>query len=87
MIRWTLHYHPEITSYLIGLRESGSALRQAVRALETEPRPEEAIALDDWPNTYDLFKEEHRIRYMILDEEKVIRILLVKPGSEEIDPE
>ena len=80
---WTLHYHPEVAGYLRNLRESGSALRQVIRELEADPRREEAKALEDWPNTYDLFEEAHRIRYMVLDEEKIVRIVLVKPGREE----
>lgn len=83
MTKWQIHYHPEVVSYLIARRESCREVRQAIGALAANPRPQQAIALPDWPDIYELFAAEHRIRYVVSDDAQTVGVLLVKPGRKE----
>lgn len=81
-IHWTLHYHATVVRYLVSLRQSGSALRIALRSLETKPFPDVGLTLLQ-PNIYLWEVEAHRVTYEVMEDQRTISVSSVQPQAKD----
>ena len=76
--RWTLHYHPSVTSFLYSLREEAAALTPTLWALQDNPTPENARPVPGRPGRYEIQLEGFVIQYDVVTEQKIIKVVLVE---------
>jgi hypothetical protein len=78
MHRWTLHYHPGVTSFLYSLREQVSVLTAVLWPLQDNPIPEMAQPVPGRPGRYQLNPEGYIIQYEVLTEQKIVKVVLIE---------
>jgi hypothetical protein len=61
---WTVERARHVTAYLIGLRESGAALRAAINALHAGV-PENAYQVTDEPEMWEWLEARHWITFVV----------------------
>jgi hypothetical protein len=76
--RWTLHYHPSVTSFLYSLRHDVGALTPTLWALQDNPAPEIAQPAPGRPGRYEIQIEGYLIQYDVLTEQKIMKVVLVE---------
>jgi hypothetical protein len=76
-----MHYSREITILICGLGEAGAALRRAIESLKTNPVPEWAHEVPEWPDRYEWFVAGYWLVYEIdksNPSETIIRVILAE---------
>ena len=76
--RWTLHYHPSVTSFLYSLRHEAAALTTILWALQDNPIPENAQPVPGRPGRYEIQLEGFVMQYDVVTEQKIIKVVLVE---------
>jgi mRNA-degrading endonuclease RelE of RelBE toxin-antitoxin system len=76
--RWTLHYHPSVTSFLYSLRHEVAALTPILRSLQDNPTPENAEPVPGRPGRYEIQLEGYVLQYNVVTEQKIIKVLVVE---------
>lgn len=78
MRRWTLHYHPGVTSFLYSLREQVSVLTVVLWPLQDNPTPDIAQPVPGRPGRYQMNLEGYIIQYEVLTEQKIVKVVLIE---------
>jgi hypothetical protein len=72
---WRIHRRPEVTAYLVSLREAGTAIRAAVASLQNGVPPD---ATETEPDTYIWFEAEHWLGFVVDQAEHAIYVSVVE---------
>jgi hypothetical protein len=78
MRRWTLHYHPGVTSFLYSLREQVSVVTAVLWPLQENPTPETARPVPGRPGRYQIDIEGFGIQYEVLPDQHIVKVVLVE---------
>jgi hypothetical protein len=76
--RWTLHYHPGVTSFLYSLREQVSVVTAVLWPLQENPTPETARPVPGRPGRYQIDLEGFVIQYEVLPDQHIVKVVLVE---------
>ncbi len=79
--RYTLHYDRLIVQKLVALGEPGRPVRQAIRDLAIEPRPDSARTVEERTGNYELFIVGYWVAYRVDDNARIIRIIAITEPS------
>ena len=72
---WRLFRRPEVTGYLVSLREQGIAIRATVESLKQGVPPD---ASETEPGVYIWFESAHWIGFVVDEEEHSIYVTVVE---------
>lgn len=78
---WTLHLAPDVARYIYTLpRGQAVELRDALAALPTNPRPEDAqrLVIEELNHVYAVKLGLYRIEYQLIEEQHTVRVLYVE---------
>ena len=78
MTRWTLHYSREVTAFLRSLGEEGSELREKIRELATEPKPDFCRRIPERQDYYEFEALGYWIGYQLVSDSRVVRVVLIE---------
>jgi mRNA-degrading endonuclease RelE of RelBE toxin-antitoxin system len=77
---WTLHVAQSVARFIYTLpRGQATSVRDALAVLRTNSQPEgvKQLVVEEPPNLYEVKLRLYRIRYQVLIQERVSRILFV----------
>lgn len=80
--RYRLHYDREVVRVLYALGVPGAAVREAIRGLATNPRPDTARTVAERMGLYELFIDGYWIAYSVDDEAYIIKVLSIDEPAE-----
>ena len=78
---WTIHIARDVARFIYTLpRGQVTELRDALALLRSEPRPEGAkrLVIEELDNIYAIKLGQYRIEYQMIEQDRIIRILLVE---------
>jgi len=77
-LRWTLHYHPSVISYIYSVREQAALITPTIVALQDNSIPDVAAAVKGRIHTYQIDVENgYSIQYEVIAASNVVKVLWV----------
>ena len=78
MVKWVLYYTKAATQTIYGIpRGPAGEITTAIRSLSIDPRPPGYQTLER-PNTYSMQDTGYTIIYELIEENRIIKILLIE---------
>jgi len=81
---WVVARSSVATAYLVGLREEGRALRQAIHSLQ-RGIPEDAYQIQEEPETWEWLEARHWITFIVdrIPNRRTIQIIYIESATVE----